>query len=90
MLFVSYLYNVRYTDLEIKEMLENHTKPALPIFPSHSQSVEQAVKLVSEASVCVYGQEHRHQHICGKVLSRNLRKSFSSKPYYEENYDDIL
>ena len=81
---------VRYTDLELKEMLENRTKPSLPIFPSHSQSVERAVKLVSEASVCVYGQERRHQHICGKVLSRNLRKSFASKSYYEETYDDIL
>ena len=79
---------MKYTDLELKEMLENQTKPSLPIFPSHSQSVDRSVKLVSEASVCVYGQEHRHQHICGKVLSRNERKSFTSKSYYDESYDD--
>ena len=60
------------------------------MYPSHSQSVERAVKLVSEASQCVYGQARRHQHILGKVKSRKLRKSFSSKGYYEENYEEIL
>jgi len=81
---------MKFSREELVKMLDDQRKPDLPIFPSHSQSVERAVKLVSEATQCVYGTERRHQHICGKLQSRKLRKSFSSKSYYEENYDDVL
>lgn len=81
---------LKFSDVELHDMVQNQRKPDLAVFPCHSQSVEWAVKLVSEASACVYGQERRHQHICGKILSRTLRKSFASKGSYEENYDDCL
>ena len=55
----------------LKDALLTGEKLPLPTFPSHSQSVERAVKLTSEASACVYGQTRRHQHIQAKIL-RNL------------------
>ena len=80
----------KFLKSELEEMMQTQSKPELPVYPSHSQSVERAVKLVSEASQCVFGKARRHQHILGKVRSRKLRKSFSSKKYYEENYEEIL
>ena len=35
----------------------------IPNFPCHSQSVQRAVKLVSEASTQVYGEDARHKWI---------------------------
>ena len=43
----------KFLDSELEEMLQTQSKPELPVYPSHSQSVEWAVKLVSEASQCV-------------------------------------
>ena len=43
----------KFLDSELEEMLQTQSKPELPVYPSHSQSVERAVKLVSEASQCV-------------------------------------
>ena len=70
---------MKFSDLELHDMVQNQRKPDLQVYPCHSQSVERAVKLVSEASTCVYGKERRHQHICGKIQSRKLRKAFASK-----------
>ena len=58
----------------------------LPDFPSHAQSVEHAVKLVSEASSFVYGLEARHKYILTKVKRRKLRPAFKSKSEYTFNY----
>ena len=58
----------------------------LPDFPSHAQSVERAVKLVSEASSFVYGLEARHKYILTKVKRRKLRPAFKSKSEYTFNY----
>ena len=43
-----------FSDQELQDALLNDTKPDLPELPSHSQSVERAVKLTSEASHSVY------------------------------------
>jgi len=69
--------------------MENGTELKLPDLPSHSQSVERAVKLTSEASAIVYGQESRHRHIIAKVASHQMRPAFDSKGSYAESYDDI-
>ena len=83
---------VKFSNDDLEKMIAENSKPDLPIFPSHSQSVERAVKLVSDASMCVYGCQRRHEHICGKITSKlsKLRKSFASKSYYEESYEDIF
>ena len=81
---------VGFSDEEIEEAILTGSKLSLPVFPSHSQSVERAVKLTSEASCVVFGQEARHKHIVAKVLSRKSRPAFSSKGHYEQAYSDIF
>ncbi|KAK6178315.1 hypothetical protein SNE40_013114 [Patella caerulea] len=77
------------SDEQLQESLLHGDKLELIELPSHSQSVERAVKLVSEASGTVYGLDSRHKHIQAKVLSRRMRPSFVSKGYYTEKYDDL-
>ncbi|XP_065645679.1 uncharacterized protein LOC136076138 [Hydra vulgaris] len=78
------------TDEEIVEKLLSGEKIDLPGLPSHSQSVERSVQLVSMDSRTVFGKEARHKHILAKILSKKHRKSFKSKRYYGETYDDIF
>ena len=78
-----------YSESELRESLLNGTKLDFPDFPSHSQAVERAVKLTTEASQTVYGFEARHQHITAKVLSQKLRTAFLSKGSYREQFDSI-
>ena len=67
------------SDNELQNSFLTGQKIDLPDFPSHSQGVEQAVKLVMEPSQSVYGFEARHQHILVKVLCQQLRPAFSSE-----------
>ena len=67
------------SDDELQNSLLTGEKINLPDFPSHSQGVERAVKLVTEASQSMYGFEARHQSILAKVLCQELRPAFSSK-----------
>ncbi|XP_023347138.1 kelch-like protein 20 [Eurytemora carolleeae] len=55
-----------FEDQVIIEHLMSGESLDLPDFPSHAQSVERAVKLVSEASSSVYGLEARHKYILTK------------------------
>ena len=52
-----------FSDNELENSLLTDEKINLPDFPSHSQGVERAVKLVTEAFQSVYGFEARHQHM---------------------------
>ena len=54
-----------------------------PYFPCHSQSVERAVKLVTEAAHKVCGADRRHNHIVSVLASRKARKPFTSKKHYK-------
>ena len=78
-----------FSDNELQNSLLTGEKINLPDFPSHSQGVERAVKLVTEASQSVYGFEARHQYILAKVLCQQLRPAFSSKGSYMELFDSI-
>ena len=75
-----------FEDQVIIEHLMSGEPLDLPDFPSHAQSVERAVKLVSEASSFVYGLEARHKYILTKVKRRKLRPAFKSKSEYTFNY----
>ena len=68
-----------FSEFELRESLLNETKLDLPDLPSHSQAMEWAVKLTTEALQTVYGFEARHQHITARVLSQKLRTAFMSK-----------
>ena len=78
-----------FSDNELQNSLLTGEKINLPDFPSHSQGVERAVKLVTEASQSVYGFEARHEHILAKVSCQQLRPVFSSKSSYMELFDSI-
>ena len=83
---------LQYSLEELEEALENELplEGIIKSFPSHSQSVERAVKLVTEASAHVFGFEQRHRHINTVVMSRSARPAFESKSRYKENYDTAL
>jgi hypothetical protein len=53
-----------------------------PAFPLHSQSVERAVKLTSEASKKSYIWELRHKYIVATSKSRAERPQFRKKADY--------
>lgn len=72
------------------EMLKNGEKLQIPSFPGHSQSVERAVKLVSEPSQRVYGFKNRHDWITSSLVSHSLRPKFLSKGQYTNQYDSIF
>lgn len=74
---------------EIRSYMNTNTKPDIADLPSHSQSVERSVKLVTEASHTVYGFDARHKSIVAKVLSRKMRPAFMSKGYYSQFYDEL-
>ena len=75
---------------QIQEFISNKTIPNIAEFPSHTQSVERAVKMVTEASTIVYGFDNRHRTILTKILSRKLRPNFASKCSYNEQYDSYI
>ena len=71
---------------DLRNALDTDSPLQFPTLPAHSQSVERAVKLVSEASAHVYGTEGRHRHILVRLKSRKARPSFGSKGSYSETY----
>ena len=77
------------SNMEIESCLNNDLKSDIPSLPSHSQSVERSVKLVSEASHVTYGLESRHKTIVAKVLGRSMRPSFLSKSYYQHCFEEL-
>ena len=55
------------------------TPMEVPDWPSHTQSVERCVKMVTEAAGHVYSQERRDGYIRGQVVSRELMSLNKSK-----------
>ena len=51
----------------------------LPNHPNNSQSVERAVKMVSEACHMVYGQQSRHELILSRQAARQERPAYETK-----------
>ena len=54
-----------------------------PSFPVHTQSVERAVKLVSEASLIVEGAERRHGQILSVMEARMIWLAFENMKDYK-------
>ena len=63
---------------EIQFFIDNSVKSDIPDFQSHSLSVEQTVKLVSEAFHHVYGFKNRHSCILTKLLWKMEQEDASS------------
>ena len=54
----------------------------VPNYPCHTQAVERAIKLVSEASAAVVGQEAREGFISQQIKERQELSKFESKKDY--------
>lgn len=80
---------MKISENELQEALLSGELLKLPQFSNNSQSVERAVKLVSDASSKVYGQDARHQRILGILKSREDRKPFQNKAAYEHKNIDL-
>jgi hypothetical protein len=71
------------TKISDEDLVAMTTSPGVPpTFPIHTQSVERAVKLTSEAAKTSYVWEKRHKYIVAKSVSRNQRKAFKTKKDY--------
>lgn len=55
----------------------------LPRFPCHTQGTERCVKLVTEASALVCGEERRDGFIRSRLESRYIMKSFNTKSEFK-------
>ena len=55
----------------------------VPNYPTNSQSVERAVKLVSDACHMVYGQERRHELVLSKQAARQERPAYESNKHFK-------
>ena len=55
----------------------------IPKHPNNSQSVEGAIKLVSEACHQVYGQERRHELCLSKQAARKENPSYTTKKNFK-------
>lgn len=66
-------------DEELKRLITNKEKPScIPSFPCHTQAVERAIKLVTEASSSVIGEE-RDGFIRAKMEGRKRLPAFETK-----------
>ena len=77
------------SNAEIFSLTQKDSLCKIPDLPSHLQSLERSVKLVSDVSHTIYGYENRHKSILTKILSRKSRQKFSSKGHYHQTYDDL-
>ena len=69
--------------LDLEKIEECYAKPfEFPKYPVHSQTVERAVKLVTEAASKVAGEERRHTNILSVLASRKSRKGYDTKKDY--------
>ena len=73
------LYTYHPGGISVKEVLNFHP----PKFPIYSRSVEQAVKLITEASRIAYSLDSWLKFILLKENSRKSRSSFSSKKHFK-------
>lgn len=65
------------SDEQIRDIIM--TPLNIPNYPSHTQAVERAVKLTTEAASKVVGYEQRHGMICQRVKARQMIPKFHSK-----------
>ena len=70
------------SDSQLQAYVDNSSSLDLPNFPCHTQSVERVIKLVTEASAAVCGQDQRDGFIRARVESRKTHKTFETKSSY--------
>jgi len=75
---------------QLNQFCRSGEEPEIDIFPSHTQSVERCVRMVSSVSKYVCGQDRRHNTINVQILSDLVRPTFANKGSYCENFDNLL
>ena len=70
---------MRLKDNQIDALTASKEFPKLPEFPSHGQTVERAVKIVTEVSHQMYVREARHKYISTKEKLKEFRTAFETK-----------
>ena len=71
------IFTCNLSQMEVSSFKEVPFNP--PYFPNHTQSVERAVKLVTEASKSVTGYKNRDGYIRTQIANRTLVPNFKSK-----------
>lgn len=77
--------NVKLFDISICKCIENednYVKNLAERIPSHTQSVERYVQLVSQVSSSVVGETNRSNKITSTITSRSILPSANSKKDY--------
>lgn len=74
-----------YSNAEVEQLIKDGDQSALKFdrFPCHTQAVERCVKLVTEASSAVCGQQSRDGFIRSRIESRMKMPCFNSKKDYK-------
>ena len=67
------------SESDLHEIIKTGFKMNIAKFPCHSQAVERHIKLVTEASATVCGQETRDDFIRTQIQSRKELPKFDSK-----------
>lgn len=69
------------SDIEIITCVESKAKDKVdyPRFPCHTQGTERCIKLVTQASAAVCGEERRDGFIHARLHSRKIMKRFNNK-----------
>ncbi|GBL85919.1 hypothetical protein AVEN_63232-1 [Araneus ventricosus] len=67
---------------EIEAMVKVRKTVEWSKYPCHTQAVERCIRLVSEASESVYGEEKRHGFILNRIQSKSLINHYNTKKDY--------
>lgn len=73
------VYEENIVELSEKKISEHELGIDVYSLPCHTQAVERTVKLVTEASQNVFGQEQRHGYILNTLNSRTKLPNFQTK-----------
>ena len=71
------------SDDEINHLISSKEKKSFLHLHCHTQAVERCVKLITEASTLVCGQNSRDSFICSKIKSRLKMTSFETKQKFK-------
>ena len=72
---------MKFSDDEIRRFYS--VPMVIQNYPSQSQSVERAVKMVSDACKSAYGYEERHQLVLSTQAARKERQSYRTKEKFK-------
>ena len=75
--------NQKFENDEIKAISDVALR--VPDYPNHTQSVERCVKIVTDTSKAVYGQEARDGYIRAILVSRSKMPRFDTKRHFVSN-----